>query len=70
MRAEVAASEGFPSSGPSRYAPSSPTSRPKATYVDPLQRPDGDKAGDDEDDQAAWGRMEQQVCFFTIFYYD
>ncbi|EJC99292.1 uncharacterized protein FOMMEDRAFT_148802 [Fomitiporia mediterranea MF3/22] len=75
MRAEVASSEvgskhfayrlgwltqeeqRLGSSGTPRYAPSSPTSRPKATFSDPLQQP----RDNEEDDQAAWSRMEQQM---------
>ncbi|KAL5481048.1 hypothetical protein ACEPAI_9989 [Sanghuangporus weigelae] len=62
MRAEVASSEGFGSSSTSRYAPSSPTSRPKSTFVDPLQRPSNGKSNDEDvDEQTEWNRMEQQM---------
>ncbi|KAL5522728.1 hypothetical protein ACEPAG_8746 [Sanghuangporus baumii] len=62
MRAEVASSGGFGSSSTSRYAPSSPTSRPKSTFVDPLQRPSNGKSNDEDvDEQTEWGRMEQQM---------
>ncbi|KAL5498992.1 hypothetical protein ACEPAH_1510 [Sanghuangporus vaninii] len=67
MRAEVASSEGFGSSSTSRYAPSSPTSRPKSTFVDPLQRPSNGKSNDEDvDEQTEWSRMEQQAAVQMI----
>lgn len=50
------------SSGSSRYAPSSPTSRPKSGFVNskPNATPD-DIHGPNNDDQSEWSRMEQQV---------
>ncbi|KAI5121705.1 hypothetical protein M0805_002098 [Coniferiporia weirii] len=60
MRAEVAASENQGPSGAVRYAPSSPTSRPKANPLAPRPGEDIPTAKGD-DDQAAWSRMEQQM---------
>ncbi|THH12120.1 hypothetical protein EW145_g189 [Phellinidium pouzarii] len=67
MRAEVAASENQGSSSTPRYAPSSPTSRPKANVLAP--RPGENIPGEKgDDDQAAWSRMEQQACTSILYF--
>lgn len=61
MRAEVAATESHSSSGSTRYAPSSPTSRPKSTTVHSKPNGMSNDSPRPIDDQTAWSHMEQQM---------